>query len=384
MQNNFRPKAGVQSVNLSIASAPAQGARRATGDGAEAGLKMTPMRWTWRSSRDSAMSSARRAAALTHRLLAFSRRQPLEPRPVQVNSLLASMEDLLRRTLGEAVGLRMALAPALWLAKCDPNQLENAILNLAINSRDAMPSGGTLTLETSNTALDSGFTAAQDGVLPGAHVCITVTVTDTGIGMSADTISWAFEPFFITKPLGQGTGLGLSMIYGFARQSEGYARIYSEPGQGTTFKRYLPRESAAAHGEEQSQPHAAPPVAPATGNVLLVEDEPVVRGLIVQVLGDLDYTVTEAADGQSGLRLLQTIPGIDLLISDVGLPGMNARQLAEAGRALRPGLKILFMTGYAEDAVFASGLLDPGMSMITKPFAMDALVARVREVIDSR
>lgn len=381
MQKNLRPKAAVQTVNLSIASAPTQGARRAIGDGAKAGLKMLPMRWTWRSSRGSAMSSARRAAALTHRLLAFSGRQPLEPRPIQVNPLLASMEDLLRRTLGETVDLRMALAPALWLTKCDPNQLENAILNLAINSRDAMPSGGTLTLETSNTALDSGFTAAQDGVLPGAYVCITVTVTDTGIGMSADTISRAFEPFFTTKPLGQGTGLGLSMIYGFARQSEGYARIYSEPGQGTTFKLYLPRESAAAHGEEQSQPHAAPP---ATGNVLLVEDEPVVRGLIVQVLGDLGYTVTEAADGQSGLRLLQTIPGIDLLISDVGLPGMNGRQLAEAGRALRPGLKILFMTGYAEDAVFASGLLDPGMSMIAKPFAMDALVARVREVIGSR
>ena len=331
---------------------------------------------------DSAMSSARRAAALTHRLLAFSRRQPLEPRPVQVNPLLASMEDLLRRALGETVDLRMALAPGLWVTKCDPNQLENAILNLAINSRDAMPSGGTLTLETSNTALDSAFTAAQDGVLPGAYVCIAVT--DTGIGMSADTISRAFEPFFTTKPLGQGTGLGLSMIYGFARQSEGYARIYSEPGQGTTLKLYLPRERGLADGEEQSPSHAAPPMAPATGNVLLVEDEPVVRGLIVQVLGDLGYTVTEAADGLSGLRLLQTMPGIDLLISDVGLPGMNGRQLAEAGRALRPGLKVLFMTGYAEDAVFASGLLDPGMSMITKPFAMDALVARVREVIDSR
>jgi PAS domain S-box-containing protein len=326
-----------------------------------------------------AMDSAKRASALTHRLLAFSRRQPLDPRPVRANPLVGSMEDLLRRTLGERVELELVLAGGLWLTLCDPNQLENAILNLAINARDAMPNGGKLTIETCNTHLDSAYLARQREVQPGQYVCICVT--DTGTGMSAETIAHAFEPFFTTKPIGQGTGLGLSMIYGFARQSEGYARIYSELGHGTTVKLYLPRHRGAL--EEEEAPASMPPAAAEAGEtVLVVEDEPVVRGLIVEVLADLGYAALEAADGPSGLAMLQSRRRIDLLITDMGLPGLNGRQIADAGRALRPELKVLFMTGYAENAAIASGFLEPGMAMITKPFAMDVLARRIRAIIE--
>ncbi len=327
----------------------------------------------------SAMNSARRAAALTHRLLAFSRRQPLEPRPVALNPLVESMEDLLRRTLGERIELKTALAGDLALTRCDPNQLESAILNLAINSRDAMPDGGTLVIETCNVVLDGLFADAEQGVLPGRYVC--VNVTDTGTGMTADTIAKAFEPFFTTKPIGQGTGLGLSMIYGFARQSEGYARIYSEVGVGTTFKLYLPTFLGAAQPEDAPLDAGELQPADPEDTVLVVEDEPVVRTLIVGVLAELGYRVLEAADGPSGLRVLESRERIDLVITDVGLPGLNGRQMAEAGRERRPGLKVLFMTGYAENASFSTGFLDPGMSMITKPFSMDVLARRVRDII---
>jgi len=326
-----------------------------------------------------AANSASRASALTHRLLAFSRRQPLDPRPVRANPLVASMEDLLRRTLGETVRLELVLAGGLWLTKCDANQLESALLNLAINARDAMPEGGTLVIETCNAHLDSHYAASQREVRPGQYVCICVT--DTGVGMDAATMARAFEPFFTTKPIGQGTGLGLSMIYGFARQSEGHARIYSEVGIGTTVKLYLPRYHGEATEDgalpQLSDEHAAE----AGETVLVVEDEPIVRGLIVEVLSELGYRAIEAADGLAGLEVLRSDRRIDLLVTDIGLPGMNGRQMADAGREHRPDLKVLFMTGYAENAALASGFLEHGMAMMTKPFAMEALATRVRDMI---
>ena len=327
-----------------------------------------------------AMTAANRAAALTHRLLAFSRRQPLDPRPIKANPLVASMEDLLRRTLGERIELELVLSGGLWLTLCDPNQLESALLNLAINARDAMPDGGKLIIETGNAHLDNAYVARQRDVRAGQYVCIGVT--DTGTGMSSETMAKAFDPFFTTKPIGQGTGLGLSMIYGFARQSEGYAKIYSELGKGTTFKLYLPR-----HRGESAEDEALPELSDAHSayvgeTVLVVEDEPVVRGLIVELLTELGYRMLEASDGPKGLEMLQSKHHIDLLVTDIGLPGLNGRQVADAGRLLRPGLKVLFMTGYAENAALASGFLDPGMAMITKPFAMEALATRVRETLE--
>jgi len=327
-----------------------------------------------------AKSSANRAAALTHRLLAFSRRQPLDPRPVRANPLIGSMEDMLRRTLGEGVELELVLAGGLWLTRCDPNQLESAILNLAINARDAMPEGGKLTIETCNAHLDTVYAARQREVKPGQYICICVT--DTGSGMSKETIARAFEPFFTTKPIGQGTGLGLSMIYGFTRQSEGYTRIYSEVGHGTTIKLYLPRYRGHETIEEVDAVVRPVPGTDSDEVVLVVEDEPVVRGLIVEVLGELGYRAIEADDGPKGLEILQSKRRIDLLITDIGLPGLNGRQVADGARALRPNLKVLFMTGYAENAALASGFLEPGMAMITKPFAIDVLANRIREIIE--
>ncbi|MDB5661766.1 MAG: domain S-box protein [Sphingomonas bacterium] len=328
-----------------------------------------------------AMTSANRAAALTHRLLAFSRRQPLDPKPVNANRLVSGMEELLRRTIGEAVSLEMVTTGGLWQTRCDPHQLENAILNLAINARDAMPGGGTLTIETCNAHLDSAYAARSREVRPGQYVCICVS--DTGEGMSADIVAKAFEPFFTTKPIGQGTGLGLSMIYGFARQSEGYVKIYSEIGEGTTVKLYLPRH----YGEsDEAEDTRRDPIHPQGSSqrevVLVVEDEAAVRALVVDVLEDLGYRAIEAADGPAGLKLLEGDLAIDLLVTDVGLPGLNGRQLADAARMGRPDLKILFMTGYAENAAIAGGFLEPGMEMITKPFAIEALAQRIREIID--
>ncbi len=326
-----------------------------------------------------AVTSANRAAALTHRLLAFSRRQPLDPRPVRANPLIASMEDMLRRTLGERVELELALSAGLWQTICDANQLESAILNLVINGRDAMPGGGKLTIETTNAYLDAVYAARQRDVRPGQFVC--VGVTDTGCGMSADTITKAFEPFFTTKPIGQGTGLGLSMIYGFARQSEGCAIIYSELGKGTTVKLYLPRFRGQSVDEEPPAQRKESLRAGSNEVVLVVEDEPVVRGLIVEVLTELGYRAIEAATGPGGLAILQSKQRIDLLITDIGLPGLNGRQIADAARQSRPGLKVLFMTGYAENAAISAGFLEPGMSMVTKPFGMESLATRIREIL---
>jgi PAS domain S-box-containing protein len=326
-----------------------------------------------------ATTSANRAAALTHRLLAFARRQPLDPRPVQANALVASLEDLFRRTVGETVTLEVVLAGGLWPTLCDPNQLESALLNLVINARDAMPDGGKLTIETCNAHLDEAYIAAQRDVKPGQYVCICVT--DTGTGMPPDVIGRAFDPFFTTKPIGQGTGLGLSMVYGFARQSEGHAKIYSEVGQGTTIKIYLPRYRGETDAEIEAATLAEAPRAESGETVLVVEDEPVVRSLIIEVLEDLGYRPLEAADGPEGLKLLQSRRRIDLLITDVGLPGLNGRQLADAARERRRDLKVLFITGYAENATLAAGFLEPGMQMITKPFAADALAQRIRSII---
>ncbi len=329
-----------------------------------------------------AMSSANRAAALTHRLLAFARRQPLEPKPVNANTLVASLEDLLRRTIGEAISLEIVTAGGLWPTLCDPHQLESAILNLAINARDAMPDGGKLTIETCNTHLDRAYAKLHPGVEPGQYICICVT--DTGTGMPPDVIARAFDPFFTTKPMGQGTGLGLSMIYGFARQSEGHAKIYSEVGQGTTVKIYLPRHRGALAAEEAEATGLTEALRAEAGEtVLVVEDEPVVRDLIVEVLADLGYRALEAQDGPSGLKVLQSRERIDLLVTDVGLPGLNGRQLADQARETRPELKVLFITGYAENAMFGNGQLDPGMQMITKPFPVEALATRIRAMIES-
>ena len=326
-----------------------------------------------------AMTSANRAAALTHRLLAFSRRQPLDPKPLKANPLIASMEDLLRRTMGEKVQLELVLASGLWTTLCDQNQLENSILNLSINARDAMPDGGMLTIETTNAHLDHAYAAANSDVDPGQYVCISVA--DTGTGMTPDVSARAFDPFFTTKPIGQGTGLGLSMIYGFARQSDGHVKIDTKPGMGSTIRLYLPRFTR--EGDVQATPEQGTEADPSGGGqtVLVVEDEALVRLLIVDVLDELGYKALEAADGPSGLRILQSPQRIDLLITDIGLPGLNGRQVADAARLQRPDLKILFMTGYAENAAINNGILSPGMQMITKPFAMDALTRRIRDLV---
>jgi PAS domain S-box-containing protein len=328
---------------------------------------------------NAAMTSANRAAALTHRLLAFARRQPLIPKNVDVNQLVVSLEDLLRRTIGETIDLGIVAAEDLWSTLCDPNQLESALLNLAINARDAMPDGGRLAIATSNARLDS-VTADTPALSPGDYVCITVT--DTGVGMSAEVAARAFDPFFTTKPIGQGTGLGLSMIYGFARQSNGHVTIDSKVGQGTTVRLYLPRQHgdiAASHASAaRTAEHAA------TGEtVLVIEDEPIVRGVVLEMLAEQGYRTLEAIDGPSGLKILRSGQRIDLLVTDVGLPGMNGRQVADQAREGRPDLKILFITGYAESVAMADGFLQPGMEMITKPFDLDHLAQRIRVMISA-
>jgi PAS domain S-box-containing protein len=329
-----------------------------------------------------AMTSAQRAAALTQRLLAFARRQPLDPKPVEPNRLLAGMEDLLRRTLGPTIELEMVLAGGLWPTLADPNQLDSALLNLAINARDAMPNGGRLTIETANSFLDEAYAKAHAGeVEPGQYV--TICVTDTGAGMSPEVMDKVFEPFFTTKPIGQGTGLGLSMLYGFAKQTGGHVKIYSEEGQGTTFRLYLPRWRGGLQPEAPPSDGASNARSQAGETVLVVEDEPAIRMLVVETLVDLGYTAVEAGDGPSGLRILDTEERIDLLITDVGLPGMNGRQLAEAARQMRPALKVLFITGYAHNAAVGNGMLDQGMEILTKPFAVDALAAKIRGMIEA-
>jgi PAS domain S-box-containing protein len=328
---------------------------------------------------NAAQGASKRAAALTHRLLAFSRRQTLDPKPTDVNALIHGMEELIRRTVGPAIHIEVVGASGLWPALVDPPQLENALLNLCINARDAMPDGGRITIETANKWLDDR--AARERDLPQGQY-LSLCVTDTGTGMTPDVIARAFDPFFTTKPIGQGTGLGLSMIYGFARQSGGQVRIYSEVGQGTTMRIYLPRHYGDAEGAESMPDLASAPRAEQGEMVLIVDDEPSIRMLVTEVLEDLGYTAIEAADAAAGLKVLQSDVRIDLLVTDVGLPGgMNGRQMADAGRVSRPGLKVLFITGYAENAAVGNGHLEPGMQVLTKPFVMEALASRIKDLI---
>lgn len=329
---------------------------------------------------DLGVTSANRAAGLTHRLLAFSRRQSLDSKPVEINQLVTSMGELLQRSLNESIVLEMQLSGQLWTAEADPNQLESALLNLALNARDAMPDGGRLVVETRNRHLDNVFTAAYGTLTPGDYV--ELNVSDTGCGMPENVISRAFDPFFTTKPIGQGTGLGLSMIYGFARQSRGHVIIHSEVGKGTTVSLFLPRFVGEVTADSPQDP-ALLPFANAGECVLIVEDDPAVRVLVSQVLSELGYAFVEAGDADSALPIIESSQRIDLMISDVGLPGMNGRQLAEIGRQIRPDLRVLFITGYAEHAAVRGGFLDPGMQLITKPFTFDLLTAKVREMIQA-
>ncbi len=323
---------------------------------------------------------ADRAATLTHRLLAFARRQTLDPRPLDPNKLVAGMSELLRRSLGESVALETVLAGGLWRTIADANQLENALLNLAVNARDAMPEGGKLTIETANTYLDEAYAAAHDDVAPGQYVMIAVS--DTGSGMDPLTLSRVFEPFFTTKDIGQGTGLGLSQVYGFIKQSNGHVKLYSEPGQGTAVKLYLPR---LLSDRSESPPKPADEQVP-IGNgetILVVEDEPAVREHSVASLRELGYRVLAAGDGHAALRILARETGIAVLFTDVGLPGgMTGRQLAEAARAQRPDLKVLYTTGYARNAIVHGGVLDPGTELLPKPFSYAALATKIRAVLD--
>jgi PAS domain S-box-containing protein len=339
-----------------------------------------------RRSVENAMSGAKRAVTLTQRLLAFSRQQPLDPKPVSPNKLVSGMSELLSRALGETVELETVLAGGLWRVEVDPNQLENAILNLAVNARDAMPEGGKLTIETANTRLDESYVAQNAEVRPGQYV--VVCVSDTGTGMDKAVTARVFEPFFTTKEVGKGTGLGLSQVYGFVKQSGGHVKIYSEQGsedsRGTTVKLYLPRYTGVGEDEVEPAAVAAPEGGPEE-TILVVEDDPDVRAYTIEVLRELGYRVLEAADGHAALRLLRdAAASCDLLFTDVVLPGgMNGEQLAAEAHVARPGLKVLFTSGYARNAIVHQGRLDPGVELITKPFTYADLAARIRDVLDA-
>lgn len=325
-----------------------------------------------------ASTSSQRAAALTQRLLAFARRQALETRRVDVRALIESLEDMFARTLGPRIALQVRLPENLWPARIDSAQLESALLNLVINARDAMPDGGQLTIEVTNRQLDAAYAATQTELAPGDY--LAVNVSDNGAGMPASVIARVFEPFYTTKPIGQGTGLGLSMVYGFVKQAGGHVRIYSELGCGTTVTLYLPHDTSEGEVEPEL-PRVRTGQAHTGGNILVVEDELSVREVVVSVLSDLGYSYAEAGDADAALALLDGKQHFDLMISDVGLPGMNGRQLAEIAMERRPGLKVLFVTGYAEQAAVRNGLLSEGMQMITKPFVIEELANRIRSIL---
>jgi signal transduction histidine kinase/PAS domain-containing protein len=327
-----------------------------------------------------AQGAVKRAAALTHRLLAFSRRQTLEPKPTDVNQLVADMQDIIQRTVGPTIAFEFVGLSGLWPTLVDHSQLENSLLNLCLNARDAMPNGGQIIVETANKWLDAR--AARQHDMPEGQF-MSLSVTDTGVGMPPDVAARAFEPFFTTKPTGEGTGLGLSMVYGFARQSGGQVRIYSEVGEGTTVCIYLPR----FYGElaRDDEPAKAANMSPSSNSetVLVVDDEPTVRMLISDILEELGYVAIEAADSVAGLKVLQSDARIDLLVTDVGLPGgMNGRQMADAARVTRPDLKVLFITGYAENSVLGNGRLAPGMAVMTKPFPVEMMASRIKQMIE--
>ncbi|HEV7658671.1 MAG TPA: response regulator [Allosphingosinicella sp.] len=329
---------------------------------------------------DNAAEGARRAAVLTARLLAFSRQQPLEPQALDANKLVAGMSELLRRTIGEHIHVETVLGGGLWPTFADPAQLENALINLAVNARDAMAGGGKLTIETANTHLDDLYAQQNAEVRPGRYVMISVS--DTGTGMAPDVIERAFDPFFTTKKVGEGTGLGLSQVFGYVRQSGGHVKIYSEPRQGTAIKLYLPRHlGAAAARAEERFPAAAMPMGAPEHIVLVVEDEEQVRAMTVDALRELGYTVVEAANGERALERLAEMPRVDLLFTDIVMPGMNGRELADKVRAERPGTQILFTTGYTRNAVVHNGMLDAGVAFLAKPFTIDQLARKVAEVL---
>jgi signal transduction histidine kinase/PAS domain-containing protein len=327
-----------------------------------------------------AQGAVKRAAALTHRLLAFSRRQTLEPKPTNVNQLVSGMQEIIQRTVGPTIAFEFVGLSGLWLTLVDHSQLENSLLNLCLNARDAMPNGGQIIVETANKWLDAR--AAREHDMPEGQF-LSLCVTDTGVGMPPNVVARAFDPFFTTKPTGEGTGLGLSMVYGFARQSGGQVRIYSEVDQGTTVCIYLPRFCGELARDEE--PAKAADMSPSSNNetVLVVDDEPTVRMLVSDILEEHGYIALEAADSVAGLKILQSDARIDLLVTDVGLPGgMNGRQMADAARVTRPDLKVLFITGHAENSVLGSGRLGPGMAVMTKPFPMEMMAARIKQMIE--
>ena len=335
---------------------------------------------------DSARQASERAATLVQRLLAFSRQHPQEVKAVDINRLVQSMSELLRRTIGETVVVETVLAGGLWKIAVDPNQLENAILNLAVNARDSMPDGGRLTIETSNSYLDESYVAANsDGFIAGQYVLLAVT--DSGTGMSREVRERAFEPFFTTKPTGMGTGLGLSMVYGFAKQSNGHIKIYSEPGEGTTIKLYFPRlaEQRALPDWSDERPARPKPSARGHETILVVEDDEEVRKFTTEVLREQGYNIHAAPDGVSALRLLEVESNITMLFTDVVLPGgMNGRQLADEARRRKPALKVLYATGYTRNAIIHQGRLDAEVELLTKPFTEEALVRKVRQILDAQ
>jgi PAS domain S-box-containing protein len=326
---------------------------------------------------DAATASANRAAALTHRLLAFARRQPLDPKPVDANRLIHGIEDLLNRTLGETIRLETRLEADLWPLLSDPNQLENALINLVINARDSMPDGGRVIIATEKARIDAAISLGHDEAPPGDYTIIRVT--DTGSGIQPEVLGKVFEPFFTTKPMGAGTGLGLSMIYGFVKQSRGAVQIESEVGRGTCVSLYLPRYRGALDEKDFRRGRPTPQGEGET--VLLVEDDSSVRLLIGEVLRDLSYACIEASDGQTAVPVLTSNTRLDLMITDVGLPGLNGRQLANLARKHRPDLAILFVTGYAEHVTGGADFLEPGMAMVTKPFTLDTLAFKIREML---
>jgi signal transduction histidine kinase len=329
---------------------------------------------------DTAVVGAERAAALTRQLLAFARRQPLEPTRLDINKLVSGMSELLRRTLGETVEVETVLAGGLWPTFADANQLESALVNLVVNARDAMAGGGKVTIETGNASLDEGYVRSHADLEPGQYVMIAVT--DTGSGMSKEVLANAFEPFFTTKDIGHGTGLGLSQVYGFVKQSGGHIKIYSEIGLGTTVKLYLPRLMTSGNDADSVAQPVPPPRATLAETILVVEDEEGVRTFTVEMLRELGYHVVDAADGQAALALIDADPAIRLLFTDVGLPGgMNGRELADEVLKRRPDLKVLFTSGYTRNAIVHGGRLDAGVALLSKPFTYAALAEKVREVL---
>jgi signal transduction histidine kinase len=329
---------------------------------------------------DAATIASERAATLTQRLLAFARQQPLSPQPLDANRMIAAMSDLLHSTLGEHIQIETVTAAGLWTVHADSQQLENALLNIAINGRDAMPGGGKLTIETGNAYLDEAYCAQNPEVRPGQFALIAVT--DTGVGMSADVAARVFDPFFTTKPTGKGTGLGLSQVYGFVKQSRGHIKIYSEPGSGTTVKVYLPRLVADAKDIKRTTPE---PMRTGDRNeiILVVEDDPLMRRLATEALHELGYTVFDCDGAANALATLDRVTDVKLLFTDVVMPDINGKKLADEAVRRRPGLKVLFTTGYTANAVVHGGVLDTGVNFISKPFTLDQLAAKVRTVLDT-